>query len=123
VLRGIALLNRRDVLIEDEIDCAKPAALWWFLHTTANVTAKGNRAELQLNGKKMFAQILSPANATFEIMKAEPLQGSPHPPMQAKNEGVTKLAIHLPHITNTRVAVLLSTQPNQQADVLPLERW
>jgi len=116
-------VNRRDVLIEDEIEARKAGDMWWFLHTAATVHTNGAMAELQLNGKKMFARILSPANAKFELMKAEPLPNSAHPPVQAKNDGVSKLVVHLPDMARVRVVVLLSPEPNQRTDVLPLDRW
>jgi hypothetical protein len=124
VMRGIALLNRRDVLVEDEIDATKHGEqVWWFLHTTAQITANGRSAELEIHGKKLYATILTPTKATFTVMKAEPLPTSPQPPVQAKNEGVTKLAVHLPDMAKVRLAILLSADPNQRAEVLPLDRW
>lgn len=123
VLRGIALLNRRDVLVEDEIETKDARNVWWFLHTAATIHTDGTGAILELNGKKLFATILSPKGAKFGEMTAEPLQTSPHPPVQAKNSGVTKLAIHLPEAAHLRLAVLLSPQPDQHTDVLPLDRW
>lgn len=139
VLRGIALLNRRDVLIQDEIETksllspalssqggegeSRGGNVWWFMHTAAKVRVDGDKAEFELNGKKVFARILSPASAKFETMKAEPLPTSPNPKEQAKNDGVTKLAVHLPDVARERLTILLSTEPNQRADVLPLDRW
>lgn len=123
VRRGIELLNRRDVLVEDEIENAKSGDVWWFLHTEATIHPNGSEAELDLNGKKFYARILSPKNARFDVMKPEPLASSPHPPVQAKNGGVTKLAVHLPDVAHVRLAILLSPEPNQQAKVLPLDRW
>ena len=123
VLRGIALLNRRDVLVEDEIDGKQSGNIWWFLHSAAAIRASGAQAELELNGKKLFARILSPANAKFEVLQPEPLPTSPHPPVQAKNGGVTKLAVHLPDVARVRLAILLSPDPTQRTEVLPLDRW
>ncbi|MGZ5543555.1 MAG: heparinase II/III domain-containing protein [Limisphaerales bacterium] len=123
VLRGIMLLNRRDVVIEDEIEKKQSGNVWWFLHTAAAIHAKGSEAVLELNGKKLFARILSPANAKFEAMQPEPLPTSPHPPVQAKNNGVTKLAIHMPGMARVRLAILLSPEPTQRPEVMPLDRW
>ena len=71
----------------------------------------GRTASLQQAGAQLRAEILSPAGAKFQLMDAEPLPTSPHPDGQAKNERVRKLAIHLPGISNTRLAVLLSPTP------------
>jgi hypothetical protein len=123
VLRGVALINRRDVLVEDEIENKTPGNSWWFMHTAATIHANGAEAELEQNGKKLFARILSPKAAKFETMSAEPLPTSPHPPKQATNGGVTKLAVHLPDVARVRLAILLSPEPNQRAEVQPLHRW
>jgi hypothetical protein len=123
VLRGIALLNRRDVLVQDEIDSKDSGNVWWFLHTTATIHTNGSDAVLELKGKKLFARILSPKDAKFEVMRAEALPSSPHPPVQAKNDGVAKIAVHLPDVARVRLTILLSPEPNQRADVRPLERW
>jgi len=123
VLRGIALLNRRDVLIEDEIDGKKSGNIWWFLHSAAAIQANGAQAQLELHGKKLFARILSPANARFEVMSPEPLPTSPQPPVQAKNDGVSKLAVHLPDVARIRLAIFLSPDPKQRSEVLPLNQW
>ena len=40
VERGIAMLDRRAVLIQDEVTSTNPTEVWWFLHTAADdVTA------------------------------------------------------------------------------------
>jgi hypothetical protein len=123
VSRGIVLLNRRDVLIEDEIDGKKSGNVWWFLHSAAAIQANGAQAQLELHGKKFFARILSPDNAKFEVMAPGPLPTSPQPPVQAKNDGVSKLAVHLPDVAHVRLAIFLSADPNQRTEVLPLNRW
>jgi hypothetical protein len=113
VWRGIALLDRNNVLVQDEIQADKPIELWWFMHTPASVSIEGDghTATLQQVGAQLRAEILSPPGATFQIMDAQPLPASPHPERQAKNERVRKLAIHLTGISNTRLAVLLVPKP------------
>ena len=115
VMRGIALLDRDKVLVQDEIQADKPVELWWFLHTAASVTIErdGRTANLQQAGKQLRAEILSPAGATFEVTDAQPLPPSPHPERQAKNKDIRKLAIHLTGISDARLAVLLVPKPSQ----------
>jgi hypothetical protein len=110
VQRGIAMLNRQQVLVQDEIQTAKAAEVWWFLHTAAkaDVEGDGSVATLTLGGKRMRASILSPKGALFTVMDAQPLPSSPHPTMQNKNSGIRKLAIHLSGVTDTRLAVQLA---------------
>jgi Heparinase II/III-like protein/Domain of unknown function (DUF4962) len=113
VWRGIALLDRTKVLVQDEIQADKPVELWWFMHTPAAVTIEsdGHTAHLKQAKAQLDAQILSPPDARFQLMDAEPLPSSPHPEGQAKNERVRKLAIHLSSVSDTRVSVLLVPNP------------
>jgi hypothetical protein len=120
VWRGIALLDREKLLVQDEIQAAKPVELWWFMHTPASIRIEdgGRTARLEQVGAQLRAEILSPADAKFQIMDAQPLSTSPHPERQAKNARAQKLAIHLTGVSNTRLAVVLLPQPpkDQQPD-------
>jgi hypothetical protein len=113
VSRGIALLGRDKVLVQDEIKADAPVELWWFMHTPASIEIEsdGRAANLHQAGTQLRAEILSPAGATFQAMDAQPLPSSPHPEQQAKNSGVRKLAIHLTGISDARLSVLLVPQP------------
>ena len=115
VWRGIALLDRKNVVVQDEIQADKPIELWWFMHTPASVRIEddGRTATLQLAGAQLRAEILSPASAKFQIMDAQPLPASPHPERQAKNERIRKLAIHLTGISDTRLVVRLVPKPSE----------
>src|SRR5205823_4100022 len=55
IRRGIALLDRRQVLVHDEIQAERPADLWWFLHTTALVQVghDGVTATLTQDGARL----------------------------------------------------------------------
>lgn len=131
VERGLALLDRQRVLIQDELVTDNPADVWWFMHTEAKVEldAAGTTATLQRNGKRLIAEILSPAKARFEVMKAEPLPDSPHPPKQANNDRYRKLAIHLGGVKDLRLAVLftpareLGKAATPSVNLQPLADW
>jgi hypothetical protein len=111
--RGIALLDRQKLLIQDEIEAEKPADIWWFMHTPADIKRidVGSIMMHQL-GVQVRADILSPEGATFEFMDAQPLPSSPHPERQAKNANIKKLAVHLKDIKETRIAILLTPVTN-----------
>ena len=125
--RGIALLNRRQVLVQDEIRCQQPVDLWWFLHTSAKIEicADGTAARLRQGGAQLWARILTPPAARFEVLPATPLPGSPNPAGQAANEHVRKLTIHVPAIQDCRLAVLLvpGRKPAQWPEVRALAQW
>lgn len=98
--RTIALLDRKQVAITDEIQAARPVEALWGMVTTADVTVKGNRAELRKGGAALTAEIVSPAGAVFEVADAT----APAP--QNPNKGARKLAVRLPgKVTNTRIEV------------------
>ena len=117
VWRGIAMLGRNQLLIEDEIQAAQPADLWWFMHTPASIEIEngGRAATLQQVGLQLRAEILSPALASFVIRDAQPLPDSPHPDHQARNQQIRKLTIHLPGVTNCRLAVRLVPLPRNES--------
>ncbi len=117
VWRGIALLERNQLLVQDEIQAERPADLWWFMHTPAAIVIEndGRAATLQQVGVQLRAEILSPARASFEIREAQPLPDSPHPDHQARNQEIRKLAIHLAGITDCRLAVRLVPLPRKDS--------
>ena len=128
VHRGIALLDRKQVLIEDELKSEQPMDVWWFAHTPAQVKLSDDKttAILTQNGKTLNAQILSPKNATFRVLDAAPLPSSPHPEKQNENRGIRKLAIHLEGATDVRLAVVFSSTaagPVSRAKVIALKDW
>ena len=119
VLHRVALLNRSQVLVQDEVQADQPSEVWWFLHTPAliKVSDDGRTATLSQGSSRLLARILSPAKAAFMTMDAQPLPTSPHPEKQAKNEKVRKLAIHLKNVEELRLAVLLV--PLREEEVAP----
>jgi len=131
VRRGVAMLDRRQLLIQDEVETKAPAELWWFLHTEADVQIgkDGVTATLTKDGEHLLARIISPANAVFKVMKAEPLPGAPHPGQNGNNDKFRKLAIELRDVKDLRLVVLLTplkqgeTEPVKMPDVQPLDKW
>ena len=109
VYRGIELDKRqRQVLIQDEIEANEPVDLFWFMHTAAKIEIgnTGTDAMLYKDGVKLWVKLLSPSDYQFEVMNAEPLETSPNPPGQAKNE-FQKLTVVGKQVKNLKLAVLL----------------
>jgi hypothetical protein len=127
VWRGIKLINKEQLLIQDEVQAEKSADIWWFMHTPAamKIENDGRVAELSQVGKQLRAEIISPADAKFEIRDAQPLSTSPQPEHQARNEGVRKLTIHLNGAKSLRLAVLLSPSGSQKElpKLLTMPEW
>lgn len=109
VTRGIALLDRRTVLVQDEIHSDPGAEIWWFMHTPAavEVAPDGRGARLSLKGKELTAHLLSPPEARFTVMDASPLPSSPKPAKQSANKGIRKLSVKLNATSDSRIAVWL----------------
>jgi hypothetical protein len=107
--RGIALLDRSRVLVQDEYQPAQTnLPLHWTMVTRAKIDLSndGHAATLTSNGKTLRAELLEPTAAKFHI-------GSTKPPTPAENQndGTTMLAIDLNPNTDgsvTRLAVLLT---------------
>jgi len=124
VLRGLTLISRREVLVQDELVVAEPVDVVWSLHTPAKVELMGNEALLSQGDWRVKAQILQPAGAHFEVTKADP------PPPQAQQPNVRKLLVRLPGaVGELRLAVLLSPYPadskppEETPEVKPLKAW
>lgn len=129
VNRGIRLLDRRAVLIQDEIECKTPGELWWFLHTRAEIALAddGRAATLEQHGQRLRIRLMEPQEARFEVLPAEPLPTSPAPEGQKENRGVRKLAIHRTDVRDTRIMVLcepVTTAPEVALPAsTPLANW
>ncbi|MCX6910362.1 MAG: heparinase II/III family protein [Verrucomicrobia bacterium] len=118
--RGIALLDRRQVLVQDELEAAQPVEVVWNFLTKAKIETNGDRATLTKGRAKLEARILSPQGAKFEVISANP------PPPQHQQPDVHNLTIRLPaKTTQTRIAVLLSPAGAAEAapKLEPLQAW
>ncbi|MGQ9540796.1 MAG: heparinase II/III domain-containing protein [Armatimonadota bacterium] len=130
VWRGIRLVDDRAVLIQDDVEPAKPGTLYWFLHTRGEVTLspEGRQAELQQGGVTLRVRLLQPNTARFLVMEAKPLPSSPAPARQGDNKGVRKLAIELTVRRPLRLRVLLEPLWTRDfsariPDETPLVEW
>jgi hypothetical protein len=131
VWRGLALINRRQVLLQDEIAARQPSEVWWFLHTKAAVHLAADRksAILEQNSQKWQVRLLEPENAGFELRQARPLPLSPHPLIQGDNPLVQKLAVNLRQVKDLKLVVWLTPlsagegMPPDIPAVVPLSDW
>jgi len=118
VLRGVALLNRNSVLIEDEVAEPNPGEIVWNFHTRAKIELHGKRTELEMNGQRLEARILSPRGAKFAIIPADP------PSPEAQQPDVHNLTIQWHGKGNLRLAVFFAAPGQAHAPkVEPLEVW
>ena len=121
--RGVAMLDRRRALVQDELELKQACDFAWGMTTGAQIALDGDKAVLRESGKELRAEILSPAGAVFTIESAE------QKPPQKENKGIRRLMIRLKAPAGAlRVAVLFSpVWPDGKAEaapaVKPLDQW
>jgi hypothetical protein len=134
VKRGYRLLAARAaLLVQDEFTTSRESDVWWFAHgakdTDYSINDSGTTVTLRRGEKLCRARVLSPPAARFLVMDAAPLPSSPNPKIQNPNDGMKKLAIHLPKVSQATIAVLFVPQlPGKapakiDASVSPLGDW
>jgi len=104
VTRGITMLDRKAVLVQDEFEIKKPCKLVWAMTTDAEISLEKERiAKLTIDGKELIAEVMSPYNAAFTVGSAE------QKPPEKTNKGVKRLIVQLDDVKgNVRVSILLS---------------
>lgn len=122
VWRGIEMINRSQVIIQDEIVSYEPVNVVWGFHTPAEIAIDGSEAILTQDDAHLILRIIEPGDATFKIVSAQP------PEPQAQNEGISNLIIQLPQaVTKTRIVVEIApyreSAPLSTAEVYPLRDW
>ncbi len=130
VERGIQMLDRKEVIVQDEITAARPVDLWWFIHTRARIElgTDATSATLAIGKEKLSVRLFGPDGARFKIMPAAPLPSSPNPEGQGQNKE-QKLAIWLPHVKSARIAVIFvpltggTNPPSIIRTIRPLADW
>lgn len=129
VQRGLAMLGRKQCLIQDEVVGMKTNdTLRWAILTRADITLKGNRAVLAKGGEHLMVQILAPREGYFTLASTRPT----YHPDEVSNPGTSLLTISLPLSASdtVRLAVLLtplqetaSPNPDAKNRLIPLSRW
>jgi hypothetical protein len=122
-LRGVAMVDRSRVIVQDEIEARKPVQVVWGFLTRAEIKTQGQTAVLAQNHANLAVRIVEPADAYFEVVSAS------QAPPQDPNQGVANLTIQLPQkVKTTRIAVELIPLPGQSTPppprpVVPLCEW
>jgi hypothetical protein len=118
--RGIALIKRNSVLVQDEFAGEKELPVVWAMHTPASVkiSEAGNVATLTKGDVSIEVRLLEPKGAKFETMvpKVDP----PQTPLK----GITKLFVRPIPAKEIRIAVLFSAKDAaNDMTVEPLQKW
>ena len=120
--RGIMLLNRRQVLLQDEVRPLKAADICWNFHTHATIAIAGNGSEATLSQEtsRLSVRILSPSNAKFEILSVNP------PAPQRPATDVRNLIIRLPRTGSPTTIAIWFGSPDEKpsaSPVMALSQW
>lgn len=115
VCRGVAMLGRKQVLIQDELTASRSAEALWTMHTPAKVAVTGRDAVLTLNRKRMVARLLEPADAVWAVEEVT------LDPPQRPLTGIRKILVrtHLPAETPSRIRVLIAPEADVNASLAP----
>ena len=121
VRRGLALLNKRSFLVQDEVEGCKGEILWQMI-TVKNCEVDGETARLTKRGKHFTARIMSPEGATFEMLSVRPKHA-----VECQNADIGRLGIRVAS-NGTRVTIavhmwLEDGDPPAAPPLLPLKRW
>jgi hypothetical protein len=120
-MRGIALLDGRDVFVQDEIDLSGRADVEWGFHTTADVELDGSVARLRQEGKVMTVRVVGPEGARFEVRHVR-LQ----PPQKPAPPGLKKLMIRMDNARSDVLVAVLFSPGGDRAEAppfAPLTQW
>ena len=126
IRRGISVLERAHVLVQDEVEGLPGAShMTWRVLTDAQVRTKGPRElELQKEGRRLRVELLFPSSAAFTVTPAKPPTA-----IEDQNTGVSQLAIRSDGAENLRVLVRFSPVGDRWPvapvghEIQPLSDW
>lgn len=123
VKRGLAMVDRSRVIVQDEIETRSPARIGWGFLTGAEITLKGQSAVLAQKNANLLVRIVEPPEAAFKVVSAF------RPPPENPNEGINNLTVQLPKkVSHARIVVELIPyrgllQAPAPKPVVPLAEW
>lgn len=119
--RGISLLDKQRVLVQDEIVPSQAVDVVWNFHTFASVqiSKDGRSVTLRQGGVTLDAHILQPAEAHFSTASTQ----VPRP--QSPNPGLTNIVISLAKQASAQTIAVLFTQFSDESvpALKPLSAW
>lgn len=104
--------KKKQMFVQDHLKCRKnDSYIWWLMHTMADIALeeKGRVAILEVNGKRMKAEIEAPIGATFQILPASYLLEEAFPMTRnTENKGFRRLAVELAKVETVDLKVVFS---------------
>jgi hypothetical protein len=119
VLRGVAMVGGKRIIIQDEVDADAPVDVLWGMVTRAKAKWSGSHAVLEQKGKRIAADVLAPDDANFDAVPARGGQSEGLQPDAAR------LVVRLPDkLKSVRIVVSLATEDAAAPPrVQPLRQW
>lgn len=99
-LRTVSLIDRKEVVIQDEIETTEPVEVVWNLHTPANVDLSGSTATLTLDDAQLRMVVVEPENVVLDVHEVK------LSPPQNPIEGIWKITVRPEgKVKSTRIVV------------------
>ena len=120
ILRGVAMLDRARVLVQDEFTALEPAtAVRWLMMTGASIrlSPDGRSALLLQSGRELRAEVLAPEGGRLRVAPAAPPSAAEDP-----NTGCAELVLETAPRgapSDLRLAVVLSPVGDRWARLAP----
>ena len=107
VVREFSLEDQSSIIIHDEIKGVKrDAEIRWGMLTRAEIQVDGNLARLDQEGRSLYASILQPADAHFQILSSNPQDKA-----EKQNEGTRMLGVVIhPNKPDLNIKIIFSTR-------------
>ena len=122
--RGLAMLDKRALLIQDEVVGLRNGDKFrWAIVTSAEITLMGHQAILRLEDKSVTVEIIEPKGAEFAIASTRPRLAVENP-----NHGTRVLTVSVPLAEGKPVTVAILFTPDGKINmptpmISPLAEW
>ncbi len=123
VRRGVMMIDRRRVLIQDEIEADGPLDVEWMMHTEAEAVVKDNAVTLTLGGRRLHLRATGSVPGMWEV---RPVRiDAPQRPIRNTRKVVLRVRVVPP---SARLAVLFTpgdedAVPDGFTALRPLDSW
>ena len=124
VRRGLAMLDRRAILVQDEVVGLRDGDKFrWAIVTSAEITLRGQQAVLRKEDKSVTVEIIEPKGAVFAIASTRPRLT-----VENQNIGTRLLTVSVPLTEGNLVTVAILFTPDGRTPaptpmISPLADW
>lgn len=113
VKRGVAMIDKRQVVVQDELTLEEPTEVAWGMNCEATIKLEENRAILTRWGQQMNVTILSPPGAVFDAKTINKRRLTIH---LAKQQGELRIVVLFAPLWQKETVLI-------EPEILPLAEW